>query len=202
MELAHRWGDRNLSKMELIMAVLILSIMIGIFSRYMLSVFARAEQSLVSSTVININTALHYRASLAVIQDDYQQLEELEKINPMEDMHPMYVKSNYEENLSKVPIQVLSGAAVVLVNYGGTIVSDELEVQEKGQWYFNVDKNLIEYMISNNEFFDSDIVGPRRIRFRVALDYEDRNANKQYDPDIDEFKTLRLKSIDDYRWNL
>ena len=71
MELAHRWSDRNLSRLELISAVLVLAILIGVFSRYILVVFSSAEQSMVNSTVININTSLSYRAALLILEGEY-----------------------------------------------------------------------------------------------------------------------------------
>ena len=83
MELAHRWSDRNLTRMELVMAILLLAILIGTFSRYALVLFARVEKSMLDRTVININTALNYRASMAVMRGQYDELQFLIKMNPI-----------------------------------------------------------------------------------------------------------------------
>lgn len=202
MELAHRWGDRNLSRMELATAMVVLAVMIGLFSRYMLLVFARAEKNMVDNTVININTSLHYRAALALMKNDYIELEQLEKVNPMEGLRSMPDVDDYGENINRLQTLVSSDINVSVTNYGGIVLSNNFEIQEIGHWYFNIEENLLEYMVSNDEFFYSEIDGPSRIRFRVVISFNDKNFNTEYDPNIDEFKMLSLNSVDNYVWDL
>jgi len=154
MELAHRWGDRNLTKMELVMALLVLAVLIGTFSRYVLVVFSRAEQSMINSTVININTALNYRAAMAVMRGEYQELETFEKKNPMEEMRSNIDINDLDMTMNGIPL-VLGGASSISApaNYGGEINAYTIESMEKGKWYFNQDNRHLIYLISNNEFF-------------------------------------------------
>ena len=70
MELMHRWSDRNLTRLELVMALLIMFILIGAFSRHVLIVFARAESTMINTTVMNMNTTLQYYAMNAALKGD------------------------------------------------------------------------------------------------------------------------------------
>jgi len=39
------------------------------------------------------------------------------------------------------------------------------------------------------------------IQFRIAIDYKDRNSNGRYDPEMDEFKSMKLHPVEQYQWN-
>ena len=82
----HRWIDRDLSRLELVIACSIILVLVGVFARHMLLVFARAEQSMVNRTVINIDTALKYQAVFFIMKDDYRDLARLADLNPMDTM--------------------------------------------------------------------------------------------------------------------
>lgn len=198
MVLAHRWGARNLSKIELIVVILIFVIIIGVFSRYMLQVFSRAEQSMVNTSVMYINTALHYQAALAIMRNEYEKIELLKKINPLEDIYSNSDTSDFSEKLNNVLLKTV--VVVKPTNYGGIYYPNQITSLEKGQWYFDLEENLVIYIIRNDEFFDSELEGPSRLRFRIILDYDDLNANNQFEPDIDKFKTMGMVTIDDYQW--
>ncbi|MEO1925314.1 MAG: hypothetical protein ABGY08_04900, partial [Gammaproteobacteria bacterium] len=86
MELTHRWGDRNLTRIELVISILILALLVGTFSKYMFAMFAKAERTMVNKTVVSINTALHYRASMMVMRGQYDELQLLLKVNPMKEL--------------------------------------------------------------------------------------------------------------------
>jgi hypothetical protein len=200
MELAHRWRDRSLTKLELVVAILILTILIGSFSRYVLVIFSRAEQSMINSTVININTALHYRAAMAVMLGQYQELELLREINPMEELQASSEINNPKITLDQIPLALLAGTASAPANYGGLINSYTMDSMEKGLWYFNQDNRYLIYLVSNSEFFFSDAEGLPIIRFRIVIDFKDRNSNGKYDPESDEFQTMKLHPVNHYQW--
>lgn len=202
MELAHRWHDRNLARMELVIAVLILGLLVGVFSRYTLRVFAHAERSMMNSTVISINTALNYRASMAVMMGKYDELEFLLKMNPMEDMQTIPEVNHFNNEINNYVFELASDIISPPSNYGGNLASYDPDLMEKGKWYYQQDEGLIVYTISNSEFFESNIDGLARIRFRIKFDYKDNNANGQYDKGVDEFNFVKLQAIDSYTWDL
>ena len=94
----------------------------------------------------------------------------------------------------------MGGTVATPVNYGGVTNSYTLESMEKGKWYFNQDNRYLIYLINNSEFFLSSGEDFPMIRFRIVIDYEDRNADGQYDPENDEFQTMKLQPINHYQW--
>ena len=86
MQLAHRWSDRNLTRIELVMALLVLDSFRGVFSRHVLILFARAKKTFVESTVININTALRYYTVTLLMDNNTKALTNLGRINQMIEM--------------------------------------------------------------------------------------------------------------------
>ncbi|GEM_PF-2649019 len=202
MYIAHRWGDRNLTRIELVMALLVLAILIGSFSRHMFIVFARAEQRMINSTVININTALNYRSSIMVMRGNYDDLDVLIMMNPMEDMvsePEINVSDDENENISLA----LSGSTIsASIKYGGVIEYESIELIEKGKWYFEKNSHILFYTIQNAEFFSTDVTGPARIRYKIEIDYEDKNNNGDYDSHTDNFHTVKIEPMDQYVWDI
>ena len=200
MELAHRWGDRNLTRIELIGALLILAILIGFFGRYTLIMFSRAEQNLVSSTVLNINTAMYYRASMAIMLNKHEGFEKITEINPMEDMQ--IIPDIGDLNVSAAENQVFlnNGLFSAPINYNGVIFEENEAELERGKWYFNQTEKHLVYVIDNDEFFESNLEGLARIRFRVVFKYEDKNSDGKFDLVGDQFLTIKLSPVDYYQW--
>jgi hypothetical protein len=202
MELAHRWSDRNLTRMELVIASLVLALLIGFFSRYVLLVFAQAERSMMNRTVININTALNYRASMMAMRGQYDELQFFIKMNPMQEMQSRPEINDFDNGVNNISL-ALSGSSISSTsNYGGIIASDNPDTMEKGKWYFQQDDHVLVYRVSNSEFFSSDLEGSARVRFRIKINFKDNNANGQYNQKIDEFHSVKLQSIDQYIWNI
>ena len=202
MELAHRWRDRNLTRMELIMALLVLALLIGYFSRYTLVLFARAEKTMMNRTVMNINTTLNYHSSYAALNRQYDALQSLSRINPMESVQLSLEINQFDSEINTSALAYAPTSYSPPANYGGVIFSGIPEVMEKGKWYFQQDDRILVYRLSNDEFFNSDLEGPSRIRFRIKLDYKDNNANGQYEANIDEYNSIKLESVDRYTWEI
>ncbi len=133
--------------MELVSAVLILSILLGAFARYAVLIFSRAEQSLVERTVININTALNHRASLFVLRENYELLGDMLEMNPMEEMQSTIHIKDIEVPLATLPLAEFGAILRVPSNYGGVIYFDDEDYVEKGKWYFNNAEKYIVYFI-------------------------------------------------------
>ncbi len=195
MELTHRWGDRNLTRIELVISILILALLVGTFSKYMFAMFAKAERTMVNRTVISINTALHYRASMMVMRGQYDELQLLLKVNPMKELR-LPLEINDIQNKEEMMSYALSGSVISTPsNYGGEIVSAYLDTMDKGKWYFVIDNNVLLYKINNTLLF-SDDESIDNIRFHINLDYKDKNKNGTYEENTDEFNSVRLQLID------
>lgn len=203
MQLAPRWIDRNLSRLELVIALVIIMTLIGVFTRRMLLVFARAERSMVERTVTNINTSLKYQAVFYQMRDDYRDLARLGNMNPMAAMQGYQVEEMLSEGAVNAE-QVGSGFAGLIqpANYLGEFDAPEPDKLGKGVWYYDKDRRQLVYIIRNTEFFHSDIGGVPRLRFQVNVEYADRNGNGVFDPPADEYRSVHMASINHYKWTI
>jgi hypothetical protein len=157
--------------------------------------FAKAERTMVNKTVVSINTALHYRASMMVMRGQYDELQLLLKVNPMKELR-LPLEINDIQNREEMMSYALSGSVISTPsNYGGEIVSAYLDTMEKGKWYFVIDNNVLLYKINNTLLF-SDDESIDNIRFHINLDYKDKNKNGTYEENTDEFNSVRLQLID------
>jgi hypothetical protein len=199
MALSSRWYDRNLSKIELVAAIMLISIFIGVFAVRALKIFTLTEQTSVTLTINNMNTALKYKAIMALANNRLDELEELQQINPMQLVYAgseAYMKST--ENLKN---EVGHPPETTISNYIGELYDPDINDIEPGNWYFDRNVNLLIYRVRNTEFFYSSIDGPGRIRYAVMLEYEDMNDNDRYDPAVDRFINIKIGNIDTYEWN-
>ncbi len=220
MELEHRWTDRNLTRMELVCALLILALLIGTFTQRSLVMFSLAERYLVNSAVTNINTALRYRYAIAILRKDEQSIRGLLAMNPMAllqinletqdellTMNPIVllqtnpenkpVKYNKSEDVLKAMEQVRYPTPD---NYRGEFDVLDYSSLEEGAWYYNkADRTLI-YMIRNHEFFVTDLAGAPRIEYRLVPEYIDVDKNGQFDAKKDRLKSVTLQSVSVHHW--
>ncbi|MGB1799355.1 MAG: hypothetical protein ACPHLK_00835 [Gammaproteobacteria bacterium] len=202
MELAHRWLDRKLSLLEGIFAWLLIAIIIGSFSRYMFEVFSRAEQSMINSTVININNAINYNAAFALMNSNDEYINQLLKMNPIELMSENIDITSTEYDVDRINYYiVMNYVSASLPNYGGIVFDDSEPLLERGQWYFDQDDLILFYKLENSEFFNSDLEGPARIRFQIKLNYTDKDDDNFFDPLVDEFISAGLQAIDNFSWS-
>lgn len=201
MELAHRWSDRNLTRMELVMAVLILSVMISYFSHHMYTVFGKVEKSMIDRTLININSALKYHAAFALMIDDIETLNQMDSMNPMNLMTSSVGLAENTGDDFNINFIVANNSSRTPSNYGGAVIDDSDLSLDSGQWYFDQDDQLLFYKLSNAEFFTSDIEGPARVRFKVHLNYIDQDDNKLFNPLVDKFMSISLDAVDHFEWS-
>lgn len=200
MAFTSRWQDRNLSKLELVVAILLISLFIGDFSLKALRLFALSEQSYVTMTVNNMTTAIKYKVLVAAAQNRLQQLGDPEKINPMTLMYsspkPISGEKQDLESIADNPSES------TVSNYAGELYDPDIDDIEPGSWYYDMKDNLLIYVVKNTELFYSQLDGPARIRFAVRIEYDDVNHNDTFEPGIDRFLNVNITSVDEYKWNL
>jgi len=203
MYIAGRWADRQLSRLELVVAVIVISLVLYILMLKMLKIFAAAERSLLTTTVVNINTAMQYRAAWYMLQGDYSELEIMQQMNPlaMGEIDSAWLKP---EKTLEVPSQILAGIVDVRLpgNYLGEMDRVNPEDIDGGHWYFDRQEQKLVYRVDNDEYFDSSLSGPARVEFNVIIDYVDTNSDNRFNPHIDEYRNIRLRAINDYEWQL
>jgi hypothetical protein len=204
MYLAGRWADRQLSRMEMILVVIVLALVLSYFMNYMLRMFAIAERSLLMSSIININTTLQYRAAGYALRGDYAVLDGFKGLNPfaLDAIDPEWLDNtmNTDADMPRLPAgKVYLGVPPSYLGEFDDVNPDDIE---PGSWYFNRQTRTLVYMIKNREFFETGLPGPERVEFYVDIDYTDRNNNNQFDAEADEFRNISLRSTGDYEWRI
>jgi len=204
MYVAHRWKDRNLTKLELVTSLLLISLLIFYMSQRASVIFATVEKNNIEYTITNINTALRLKSFSYLTRNDMKSILDIKTTNPMqlmdnessEDLIKFY--EDYEEtgDLIKQLYSVNPG------NYRGEVYASDVNELEKGFWYFNLSIKKLVYIIKNDEFINIDLDGPSRLIFSVNINYNDNNKNNIYDYKIDEFYGIKLKSDYSYEWQI
>lgn len=203
MQAGHRWPGRNLSRPELVIAFIIILTLIVLFMWHMYIVFAEAEQSMVNGTVNNINSALKYQAVFYLMKEDYRDLAGLPDMNPMDTM-----QGNQMDRLLRggaiSPEQLEMGYRSIIRpgNYIGEFDDPDPAKLGKGVWYYDTGRHLLVYIIRNTEFFSSDLGGVPRLRFRIEVEYADRNGNGVFDPPADRYRSVHIVCLDHYEWTI
>jgi hypothetical protein len=201
MQLMNRWIDRDLSRLEMVVAWIVILLLVGLFARYMLIVFARAERSMVNMTIINVNTSLKYQAVLYLMKEDYKALARLGKVNPMNTMQGEQLDELLMQGAIKAK-QLTSGytSPVQPANYIGEFHDPNPEMLQKGVWYYDTSRDELVYIIRNDEFFRGKLQGAPRLRFKVKVEYADNDGNGMFDPPLDTYQSVRMVSVDHYAW--
>lgn len=82
-------------------------------------------------------------------------------------------------------------------NYLGVISHYRIEEIEKGSWFFDGKAQTLIYTVRNQIYFETELAGSARARFRVFPVYSDRivgNKKAKY------ISGLMLKELEPYRW--
>lgn len=195
---------KPLSRFELALSIILIALLMGLGVRKMLLLAAYAERYFMESTVININTALKYQAGLYRLRGQWRELAAMQGMNPFELVASEAELDNDGPATPEGILQIYSKsqALVLPARYLGELKSPDPETIEKGYWYYDKTASLLVYLVSNTEFFTSELADPASIRYRVTVDYRDNDNNGRYDPGIDEFAGVELKNLEDYRWAL
>ena len=201
MALAHRWSSRNLTRLELTFALLIIALMLGTFSARILALYAAAEERAVQATVVNINTALRMYLYQLVIEGRLIDAVQWGGANPMA-LIEQWGRVIDAGTLEKAP--ELAGLSAVATGFSSRYLGEfddpDLATVEGGQWYFDRRARALVYRVQNTEFFRSALKGPARIRFRVALQFDDENNDGEYNSESDALQGAALKPMENFYW--
>jgi general secretion pathway protein G len=105
------------------------------------------------------------------------------------DKLPLLENSNPMEQLSQTPS-----------NYLGELASSEAAAAPGGNWYFDRGERSLVYRVNNVSYFETELAGPPRARFRVRLQFQDRNGNGVFDAGEDKLEGVVLTPLEPYRW--
>jgi len=201
MQLAHRWADRNLTRLELIVSVSILLLLLGFVMRSMMIFFARTEETMLKTSILNINTALKYYCAIATMHGDKNFVSRLLVTSPFsvvqgeQDLQVLPGNGPEDELTARIATYTALPS-----NYLGELDDPDPDTIAAGSWYFdNADKTL-NYIVRNGEFFQGDLEGVPIIKLKIIIDYNDRDGDGRFNPDIDKFESVHLQSVGQYSW--
>lgn len=194
--------QRSLSRLELVIAAIVIFIVAGIFLQKIMLMAARAERQFLENSVINLNTSLHHQAAMMYLKGQRNQLPAMEGMNPF--YFSQTASEYYINNDQTSTVNYLDGTQYRILpsKYGGELDYPDEDSTQPGYWYYNREKRELIYRISNDEFFSAEGSSFAHMRYRVTINYEDSNENNQYDPASDVYLGIELKRIGSYQWSI
>jgi len=101
------------------------------------------------------------------------------------------------EYIGKNPVGTITSE---IGNYAGDPETIDWTGVKPGQWVFDRGSGNLVYRVINEDYVDTELSDPKRIRYRLDAHYSDRNANERFDRDADIFISLKLTAIDQDPW--
>lgn len=198
----NRWAGRNLSRLEMVLAVLALAFVVGVYLERGLRVFAAAEATGLQTAVLNMSSALRLLFYEYIISGRMAEVGAWDGANPVELLGAG--DGAYETTtLSRFPElgRFEAVAAGIAHRYRGVVDGDLPPDLQGGDWYFDRRDSALVYRVRNAEFFRTDLPGPARARFRLEIRFDDPDGDGKYNPETDRPVDVMLRPLDRFYWS-
>jgi prepilin-type N-terminal cleavage/methylation domain-containing protein len=169
-------GERGISLLEMLIAIVIISVLLVVAVERLLALRFEAERSTVQSVIGALRSALYVEFAAAAARGQLRSMDVAGGSNPM-------------QRLAEAP-----------ENYAGEFFGADPALFEPGTWYFDTRDRALVYVVRFPQEFVTSLAGPPRLRLAVAPDYEDLDRNGRFDPGRDPVRGLRLVALEPYRW--
>jgi prepilin-type N-terminal cleavage/methylation domain-containing protein len=169
-------AERGFSLLELLIAIVILSVLLIVAADRLLALRFEAERAMVQSVTGALRSALYIEFAAAAARGQMAAMESAPGSNPM-------------ERLAERP-----------EGYAGEYFGAEPELFEPGSWYFDKRERALVYVVRFPEQFVTPLRGPPRLRLTVVADYDDLDRNGRFDPGGDALRGLKLVPLEPYYW--
>ena len=168
--------DRPLSRIEIAMLVIVISVCVVWLLQRLAYLEAVAEARALDLTLRNIRTGIMVNVATRLIQSDDQGIASLAGTNPVGTV-----------------IDAPQG-------YIGVLRDANPDFIQPGQWYFDEERKALVYHVVNADYTERAGEGPTRLRVSLKLSYDDRNGNDTYDPGIDMPSGVSLNILEPLKW--
>lgn len=202
MALGNRWASRNLSRLEMVVALLFIAIFVGAYVERGLRIFTAAEESGLQTAVLNMNSALR------VLFYDYSIAGRVAEVAGWQGANPIRLLGGgggafQTTTLGRFPElgRFEAVAAGIAGSYHGEVDAGLPPDLSGGEWYFDRSDGALVYRVRNAEFFHSDLPGPARVRFRLAVRFDDPDRDGKYNPETDRPVDVMLRPLDKFHWS-
>ena len=166
------YKTRGFSLFELVVVILLIGVFMTIAIDNLLRLQIDAARVSVQHVIGSLNSAVNLEAADRILKQGLGSIKSLENSNPM-------------DYLSELPF-----------NYIGVRSDLAAATSANASWYFDPDAKILVYKVRNRKYFNSELDGTPRIRFKVALVYRNNIANGP----ISAIQGVHLKSLDNYSW--
>ena len=162
---------RNLSRVELAAAIVIIAILFAMFMNRVTRVEAAAEKSILRATYQDMQSRLITLKVSLVFQE------------------------NRDQPLTLTGVARRIGRGMMPLLDSDTEVN--WEDLPRGAWVYFKDAQRFEYKVINDDYFDVESDAPKRVRFQLEPRYVDINRNGQYDESQDHLEGAVLRLLDE-----
>jgi prepilin-type N-terminal cleavage/methylation domain-containing protein len=169
-------GERGISLLELLIAVVIVSVLLVVAIDRLLALRFEAERTTVQSVIGALRSALYIEFAAAAARGQMGRMDVAGGSNPM-------------QYLAEKPD-----------GYAGEFFGADPALFGPGTWYFDTRDHALVYVVRFPQEFVTSLSGPPRLRLAVEPDYEDLDRNGRFDPGRDPVRGLRLAALEPYRW--
>lgn len=166
-------NQRGFTLFELVVVVTIISALAVVALNYYYKLLVDVERTSMEHDLGVMHSAIGMQVAAHFVAGDMAGLKQLADSNPM-------------DLLAEKPN-----------NYLGVSNHYQLEDTEKGSWFYDSQSQVLIYMVRNQVYFDTDLEGPARIRFKIFPVYTDR---KQVGGTRKYISGLTIKALEPYRW--
>lgn len=161
---------------ELMVVVIAVAILTGVALDRVLPLVGRAQRAAFLSVQRELQSSLLLAAAEHITRGEMAALRELAVANPMGLL--LQPPANY---------------------FGEVEAPNQVEIP-RASWYFDEQTGRLAYRLGRYTRFEAQDGPKDRIELRVALVYEDRDADGVFDASGDRFDGLRLEPVHGYDW--
>ena len=172
-----RGRSAGASLLELGVIIALIAILMVIATDRIWALRVEAERVGVMDTVGTLRSALGITIAARLAKG-----ESLSAIASLQNSNPMAL-------LKQVP-----------ADYIGELANPKPAEIPPHRWYFDRRQRMLIYRVEYAKQFQSKLGGPPRLRFHIALTYQDVNSNGRFDPHIDQLRNIGLRAVEPYHW--
>jgi len=189
--------DRELSRLEMLLALILIGILMVIFINRLERLAAYAEYVSFQTTLNNLRQGMSNVLIERLMERDYPGIARLEGINP-------FVAATGAPFSPEQVSRISQGESPAQTNtpvkgYLGELYAPDITSLPPAHWYFDLIADELVYLVENAGELDTELSGVPRIRFRSGLRYEDDDGDGRYTPN-EKVSGFYLTPLDRVTW--
>lgn len=162
--------------LELVVVICIIGLLIALALERLLVLRVEAERAAMEEVLGALRAGVAMEMVSSLVHDESQALAELHRGNPMATL--MQVPSTYLGEFEAPDPQQIPGS----------------------RWYFDRRERLLVYRVRYGDYFETELEGPPRARFRLEVAFADRDGNERFDVGVDTVRGVAVEPAESYRW--